>query len=77
MNNKIKEIGTGVGAAGISIAATSNFIPGVGACTGTCGACGLSCLVPIVGISSICIFSIARRKFKAKHKYKKIASCNK
>ncbi|AGK98930.1 hypothetical protein [Clostridium pasteurianum] len=68
MNNKIKEIGTGIGVAGISIAATSNFIPGVGACTGTCGACGLSCLVPLVGISSIYFFSAAKKKFKIKHK---------
>lgn len=67
MNNKIKEIGTGIGVAGISIAATSNFIPRVGACTGTCGACGLSCLVPIVGISSIYLFSVAKKRFKIKH----------
>lgn len=66
MNNKIKEIGTGMGVAGISVAATSNFIPGIGACTGTCGACGLSCLVPIVGISSIYLFSVAKKKFKIK-----------
>jgi hypothetical protein len=77
MNNKVKEIGTGIGATSISIAASTGFIPGVGACTGTCGACGLSCLVPIVGISSICIFSIARKKFKLKNKYKKIVELNK
>lgn len=67
MNNKIKEIGTGIGVAGISVAATSNFIPGVGACTGTCGACGLSCLIPIAGISSIYLLSVAKKRFKIKH----------
>lgn len=77
MNNKIKEIGAGIGATGISIAASGSFIPGVGACTGTCGACGLSCLVPIVGISSICIFSIAKKKFKLKNRCKKIVGLNK
>lgn len=67
MNNKIKEIGTGIGVAGISVAATSNFIPGVGACTGTCGACGLSCLIPIAGISSIYLLSVAKKRFKIRN----------
>ncbi|AJA49442.1 hypothetical protein CPAST_c33760 [Clostridium pasteurianum DSM 525 = ATCC 6013] len=67
MNSKMKEIGTGIGIASVSIAATSNFIPGLGACTGTCGACGLSCIVPIVSISSVYLFSTVKKKFKIKH----------
>lgn len=75
MNNKMKEIGTGIGIAGISVAATGNFIPGLGACTGTCGACGLSCIVPIVSISSVYLLSTVKKNFNIKHN--KAVNCNK
>jgi hypothetical protein len=68
MNKKFKDIGTGVGVAGMSIVASANVIPGINGCTGSCGACGLTCLVPIAGIASVYIFSITRKKIKLKSK---------
>ncbi|HEY5588973.1 MAG TPA: hypothetical protein VIK86_08465 [Candidatus Paceibacterota bacterium] len=66
MNKKIKNVGTGAGIAGITIAASTNVIPGIGGCTGSCGACGLTCLAPILGISSILFFSIVGKRLKLK-----------
>lgn len=68
MNKKIKDIGTGVNVAGISVVASLNVIPGTSGCTGICGACGFACLVPIAGVASLMLFSSTIKKFKFKSK---------
>ncbi|KJR44571.1 hypothetical protein UF75_5054 [Desulfosporosinus sp. I2] len=69
MNKKIKDIVTGIGISGISVFSSANIVPGIRGCTGSCGgACGFACLVPIVGISSLMLFSSTREKFKFKPK---------
>lgn len=76
MNKQLKDIGMGVNAVGISVVASLNVIPGTSGCTGFCGACGFTCLVPIAGISSLTLISITRKKFKFKFQKPDLHSSN-
>lgn len=57
-------IGTGVAIFNIGASITQVFRPE--RCTGSCGACGFSCVNPVVGLFGVGVVIIMLKKFKGK-----------
>ncbi|MDD4572476.1 MAG: hypothetical protein PHN47_08365 [Clostridia bacterium] len=63
MKNKIKNLSLGLGVAGFSILSS---VTNIGVCTGVCGACSLTCAIPIAGVATVGAISLVNKKFKTK-----------
>ncbi|HWR38645.1 MAG TPA: hypothetical protein VN611_04025 [Patescibacteria group bacterium] len=60
MNNPLKSLGMGLGAAGVSLTPGLASTAGNAACTGICGSCGAGCAGLILGLAAGGLIALAR-----------------
>lgn len=57
----------GLGTTGTYLLASSNLVQGTGQCTGTCGACGFSCVTTFVPVVIIGGIALVKKKTNQKN----------